>query len=203
MAKNYEKLSADYYNRQAARFERSFDGFLAGFFKRYIVKQLDLETGAAVLDVGSATGKLLQMLAQKSAIEGTGLDIAPRMTELAQVTYPAFAFVTGSAMQLPFAAQQFDVIICSASFHHFPEPERFLAEALRTLKPGGRLVIAEIRIPVGRRLYNALIGRFSKEGDVKVYDFDELQQLLERADFIRLRGRKQLQIQYFEAYKRQ
>ena len=202
MSKNYEKLSETYYNRHAKKFDRSFDGFLSGFFKRYILKNLELPEHANVLDVGSATGCLLKMLASKYQFEGIGLDISYQMTEIAQKQYPEFSFVTGSAMQLPFEGQSFDVLICSASFHHFPNPETFLGEAERVLKPGGKLVIAEIRMPIFRGLYNQYIHRFSKEGDVKVYTFDELMRLLETAGFVLIKGRKHLQIQYFEAYKK-
>ena len=202
MSKNYEKLSETYYNRLAKKFDRSFDGFLSGFFKRYILKNLELPEHANVLDVGSATGCLLKMLASKYQFEGIGLDISYQMTEIAQNQYPEFSFVTGSAMQIPFEGQSFDVLICSASFHHFPNPETFLREAERVLKPGGKLVIAEIRMPIFHGLYNQYIHRFSKEGDVKVYTFDELMRLLETADFVLIKGRKHLQIQYFEAYKK-
>ena len=202
MSKNYEKLSETYYDDHAKKFDRSFDGFLSGFFKRYILKNLDLPTNAKVLDVGSATGRLLTMLASKQPFEGVGLDISSQMTELAQKQHPEFSFVTGSAMQLPFEDQSFDVLICSASFHHFPSPETFLKEAKRVLKPGGKLVIAEIQIPIFHGLYNGYIRRFSTEGDVKVYTFDELMTLLEAAGFVLIKGQKQLQIQYFQAHKK-
>ncbi|GFH41896.1 SAM-dependent methyltransferase [Lactococcus hodotermopsidis] len=202
MSKDYEKLSENYYNTHAKKFEDSFDGFLSGFFKRYIVKQLDIPDGSRVLDVGSATGKLLTLLSEKSDFDGFGLDISSEMTKLAQATYPKFEFVTGSAMQLPFENQSFDVIVCSASFHHFPNPETFLAEVMRTLSVGGKLVIAEIRLPIFRQFYNWYLAQFSKEGDVKVYDFDELATLLEKAGFVLIKGQKHWQIQYFQAHKK-
>lgn len=202
MTKNYEKLSETYYDQHAQKFDHSFDGFLSGFFKRYIVKHLKLQKGSHVLDIGAATGKLLRMLSDEQEISGVGLDISPQMTRVAQARYPEFTFVTGSAQQLPFDNQSFDVLICSASFHHFPSPETFLKEAERVLRPGGRLVIAEIRIPIFRRLYNAYIQRFSREGDVQVYDFETLRDLLYGADFVLVKGQKKVQIQYFEAYKK-
>ena len=201
--KNYEKLSESYYDKHAKKFDRSFDGFLSGFFKRYIVKQLEIKDDMTVLDVGAATGKLLKMLSTDHKFEGTGLDISSEMTRLARQTYPEFHFVTGSAMALPFSDATFDVVICSASFHHFPDPVLFLQAVQGILKPGGKLVIAEIRIPVFHGIYNWYIDTFSKEGDVKVYTVDELYGLLETAGFVLIKGRKRLQIQYFEAHKKQ
>ncbi|MCJ1994334.1 methyltransferase domain-containing protein [Lactococcus piscium] len=201
--KNYEKLSESYYDKHAKKFDRSFDGFLSGFFKRYIVKQLEIKDDMTVLDVGAATGKLLKMLSKYHKFEGTGLDISSEMTRLARQTYPEFQFVTGSAMALPFSDASFDVVICSASFHHFPNPVLFLEVVQGILKPGGKLVIAEIRIPVFHGIYNWYIDTFSKEGDVIVYAVDELYGLLETAGFVLIKSRKRLQIQYFEAHKKQ
>lgn len=202
MTKNYEKLSETYYDQHAKKFDQSFDGFLSGFFKRYIIKHLEISNNIVVLDVGSATGKLLNMLAQTHTFEGIGLDISSKMSALSSERYPEFSFVTGSAIQLPFQEDLFDLIICSASFHHFPDPETFLREAQRTLKAGGKLVIAEIRIPIFHGIYNWYIDRFSKEGDVKVYTFDELDMLLQQSEFVLIKGRKRFQIQYFEAHKK-
>jgi ubiquinone/menaquinone biosynthesis C-methylase UbiE len=142
------------------------------------------------------------MLSKKADFIGYGLDISSQMTQLAQATYPEFSFFTGSAMQLPFDNHVFDIVICSASFHHFPKPDNFLEEAKRVLKAGGKLVIAEINIPFFRQLYNAYLAKFSKEGDVKVYAFDELMRLIERAGFVLINGHKQFQIQYVEAHKK-
>lgn len=52
-------------------------------------------------------------------------------------------FRQGNATALPFADASFDVVSCRAAFHHFPEPERQLAEMARVLAPGGRILIAD------------------------------------------------------------
>ena len=57
------------------------------------------------------------------------------MIKIAQVKHPNFTFKQGSAQKIPFEDANFDLIICSASFHHFPSPEAFLAEAKRLLAP--------------------------------------------------------------------
>ena len=44
---------------------------------------------------------------------------------------------------LPFAESQFDVAIFNASFHYSEKYERTLAEALRCLRPGGSVIIAD------------------------------------------------------------
>ncbi|MFC4652530.1 class I SAM-dependent methyltransferase [Lactococcus nasutitermitis] len=198
---DYEQESADYYNQIAEKFDHTFDGFLSGFFKRFIVKHLELADAMSVLDIGCANGTLLSMLAERAKIFGTGLDISEGMVQIARKLHPDFTFQQGSAEVLPFQDATFDVLTCSASFHHFPNPSEFFAEAGRVLKSDGRLVIAEIYIPVVTRAYNWRIRRFNTEGDVKVYTPAELAELFAENGWRIVKRKIFLQIQYYELKK--
>lgn len=197
-AHNYEKESEAFYDRLADHFDDSFDGFLASFFKKFILKQLEYPQNSRLLDVGCANGRLLEMLNHKQALEGTGLDISSNMVKIARIKHPDHKFIQGNAQSLPFEDASYDVITCSASFHHFPDPDRFLEEARRVLASGGKLVIAEIHLPVITRLYNWRLNRFSTEGDVKVYTSRELRQKFEKQGWQLLRKKIFFQIQYYE-----
>jgi len=48
--------------------------------------------------------------------------------------------VSGTAERLPFQGGTFDRVFCINAFHHFPDKQGFLADALRVLRPGGRLM---------------------------------------------------------------
>ena len=120
------------------------------------------------------------------------------MVKIARIKYPDHKFIQGNAQSLPFEDASYDVITCSASFHHFPDPDRFLEEARRVLASGGKLVIAEIHLPVITRLYNWRLNRFSTEGDVKVYTSRELRQKFEKQGWQLLRKKIFFQIQYYE-----
>jgi arsenite methyltransferase len=57
---------------------------------------------------------------------------------------------TGDMRQLPFPDQSFDVIVSRAAIHNIYDPKdraRALAEIARVLKPGGQVVISDIRYP--------------------------------------------------------
>ena len=61
------------------------------------------------------------------------------MIEAAQAKHLANAsFLVGDSEHLPFAEGAFDVVICTNSFHHDPNPQAFMQEAARVLKDGGR-----------------------------------------------------------------
>ena len=51
--------------------------------------------------------------------------------------------VVCDAHRLPFAGESFDNIVMVDVLHHLHRPRRFLAEALRVLRPSGRLVLVE------------------------------------------------------------
>lgn len=60
-------------------------------------------------------------------------------------------FVPADAENLPFAANCFDLITCRIAPHHFPDIFRFVQEAARALKPGGRLVVQDHVLPDDKR----------------------------------------------------
>lgn len=51
------------------------------------------------------------------------------------------------AEYLPFASNTFDLVTCRIAPHHFPEPDRFVRESARILKPGGFLIVQDTRSP--------------------------------------------------------
>ena len=53
----------------------------------------------------------------------------------------------GDAEKLPYAENQFDIVICNASFHHYPNPDRVLSEIKRVLKIEGILILGDPTAP--------------------------------------------------------
>ncbi len=66
-------------------------------------------------------------------------------------------FVQGDAEQLSFLDATFDAVTIGFGLRNLVHPERGLAEFLRVLKPGGKLMVLEFSLPVNpvfRRLYH-------------------------------------------------
>ncbi|MDQ4075525.1 MAG: class I SAM-dependent methyltransferase [Chloroflexota bacterium] len=55
--------------------------------------------------------------------------------------------VQGDAEAFPFADAAFDLVTCRVAPHHFPYPSRFVEEATRVLRPGGRFILVESIVP--------------------------------------------------------
>ena len=100
-----------------------------------------------VLDVGCGTGYLLRRLAGRvpQALELAGLDAAPAMIETAQAlaTDSRIRFATGTAEELPYPEQTFDLVVSTTSFDHWADQRAGLAECARMLVPGGHLVLID------------------------------------------------------------
>jgi demethylmenaquinone methyltransferase / 2-methoxy-6-polyprenyl-1,4-benzoquinol methylase len=114
---------------------------------------------ARVLDLCCGTGDLAIILARlaRFPLEIQGLDYSPPMLARAEEKAARLApgkkirFVRGEADNLPFPAGQFNCVAISFAFRNLtyknPLASSHLAEILRVLCPGGRLVIVESSQP--------------------------------------------------------
>lgn len=114
-----------------------------------LLSWVDLNGAGLVLDVATGTGVIPLALADRPGLRGkiVGLDITPLMLERGRQALGAHAavidLVCGSGMEMPFASATFDVAICCLGTHHMEVP-RLLAEMGRVLRPGGRLLMADV-----------------------------------------------------------
>ena len=100
--------------------------------------------GKTVLDVGSGNGYVLSRYAAAGAITHgvdlteAGIRLCRRRFELAGLRG---RFTVGSAEDLPFPSEAFDLVCSMGVLHHTPRTERAVREVHRVLRPGGRLIV--------------------------------------------------------------
>ena len=114
---------------------------------RIISELLEGEEDQTVLDLGCGTGVMIDTLAAgfRSVM---GMDISLEMISAVETAprvegYPPVVLFLGDMESLPLKAGTIDRIVCRSALHHVDQEERVLRNLFQTLKPGGRIVVAE------------------------------------------------------------
>jgi ubiquinone/menaquinone biosynthesis C-methylase UbiE len=99
--------------------------------------------GKRVLDAGCGAGYGAAELAQ-SALQVTGLDIAPDAVEYARVTYPIsnLLFLVSSCTAIPFRPNSFELVVAFEVIEHLQDYRAFLNECARVVTPQGLFIVS-------------------------------------------------------------
>ena len=152
------------------------------------VRLAQVKPGDCVLEVGCGTGTLTLAAKRQAGPSGKafGIDVIPGMIEAsrrkATQANEDIAFQLGSIDDIPFPAEQFDVVMCSFMIFHMSEMTRRkgIAEIYRVLKPQGRLLVLDLALPT-RPLPRAIARMLF--GGMLQHDLRELQPLMQAAGF--------------------
>ena len=108
-----------------------------------ILDNAGVTEGKEVLDVACGTGVLIPDYLKRKVKSVTGIDISPRMAELAREKFPQehVTILCGDVEMADFG-KQFDCIVVYNAFPHFPDPNRLIRTLSGLLRPGGRLTVA-------------------------------------------------------------
>lgn len=162
------------------------------FYKNYDrvldrTAQLVREHGGRAAEIGVGTGELAGR--RLSDMEIVGIDQSVNMLKEAKRKFPELKVKLGTFLQLPLETGSVDTIATSYAFHHCREEEKPLAlkEMQRVLRPGGRIVIADLMFE-GEAARSTFAERCSPEELEDLNDeyfacVDELESMLEAAGF--------------------
>ena len=156
----------------------------------YLYQSFELQPGMKMLEPGCGRGEFLRNF-QELGLDVHGVDISREVKEFAK-TFPVDVCDVENET-LPFEDSSFDVIYSKSFIEHLHYPERYLREAYRVLKPGGKLITL---VPDWESNYKIYFDDFTHRtpftnislsdaykmygfGDVNVYKFRQLPLLWE------------------------
>jgi ubiquinone/menaquinone biosynthesis C-methylase UbiE len=130
--------------------------------RRSVVKHLIESVGKEakmrvlnILDLGCGTGHLIKAINDETMKKGGnimmhGIDIGAASVQqckdyLNQAGLHSIDVKEGDGARMPYPDGSMDVVVTSLSLHHWSKPEAVLTDIYRVLKPGGRLVLFDLR----------------------------------------------------------
>ncbi len=186
-----ERHSEQFFDRWATNYD---DMRIAGWFQytqAMALDAFDLRPDSRLLDVGCGTGQaVLRAAVRLPEGRACGIDISEQMIEKARANTPSelakrIEFRQASSSSIPYEDGSFTQVLCTNSFHHYPDPLQVLGEFRRVLTPGGQLVIFENAPDLS--WYTWLWDRFLRvfeRGHVRYYPSAELGAMIERAGYV-------------------
>jgi ubiquinone/menaquinone biosynthesis C-methylase UbiE len=172
------------FNKQAETYDEDGDGkFVAPMYDEIVSRVMNVKP-KRVLDLGCGTGNVLMRLEKHEELKLHGLDLSENMIEIAKKNLSdRVELKIGDSEDIPWQDEAFDVVVCNASFHHYPNPEKVLLEIKRVLKSGGTLIIGDPTAPIVYRQILNLYCRMFNTGDYRIYSRKELEEILAKCGF--------------------
>jgi SAM-dependent methyltransferase len=150
---NYGNFQTDLYaeiRRDAFGDDIGQNSWLTAEEQDKFLSWLNLSPGKSFLDVACGSGGPALRIAVLTGCSVCGIDVHELAVSTAKVLAaqrglePRAEFrVVDAAGQLPFPAASFDAITCIDAINHLPERPRVIADWVRLLKPGGRLLFTD------------------------------------------------------------
>ena len=182
--------SREYFNKHNdSRLAR--DGYWKHDYK-YAMNVIKRINPDRLIDIGCGPGAFLEEVSKKFPdIQLNALDLSEEMIEKTRSRLPQNAIVTiGDSENMPLDDEQYKVVTCNLSLHHYPDPQKAVNEMYRILKKGGYLLLNDLDcISPIRNVTNYFFPKM-KTGDVKMYKKEEILKLVNEAGFKKVKYRK-------------
>ena len=108
-----------------------------------LTRDLDLQPGMRVLDLGSGKGSTAAFLAKEYGVQVWAADLWVDPTEAAaHIGSTEVVTLKAEAHALPFAKEFFDAVVCVDAWEYFGTADNYLAYITSFLKRGGQLGVA-------------------------------------------------------------
>lgn len=133
--KIYDKISKIYHNITANHF---YNAYLEVPATSSLLKDVK---NKKVLDLGCGTGRHTEILKKRGA-KVWGIDISPKMLDIAKSEIKGVDFKVGSVYQLPYKSNFFDIVVAGLVVGYFRNLDKAFKEIYRVLKINGIFVFS-------------------------------------------------------------
>lgn len=108
--------------------------------RQYLLSRVNIPSAGKLLEVGCGTGAVCASLAGAGSFTCIGLDFNLAYLRFAAQHSRAARFTAGNALQIPFAENGFDAVVCHFLLLWIPAPAQALREMARCTRPGGAVI---------------------------------------------------------------
>ena len=128
----YEDLASEY---DRSRFNNSYGRYIHSQEREILSRWLSSSQTQSVLDLACGTGRFLSFAT-------AGLDLSPKMIEVARAKYPDKQFIQASASNIPIESGEYDAVFSLHLFMHLSQAkiQAIVDECYRILRPKGILI---------------------------------------------------------------
>lgn len=139
----YEELASEY---DRSRFNNSYGRYIHSQEREILSRWLGSVQTQSILDLACGTGRFLSFAT-------AGLDLSPKMIEVARTKYPDKQFIQASASHIPVESGQYDAVFSLHLFMHLSQAkiQAIVDECYRILRPNG-ILIFDIPCALRRKL---------------------------------------------------
>lgn len=112
------------------------------YWKHHLGKHINFSnlTGKKILDVGCGTGTISKVLSDAGA-DVHAIDFSRKSIEYVNKTYPEIKAKHGTALDIKFPNNFFDIVLSIGVLHHTPDTYKGFKECIRVCKPNGQIII--------------------------------------------------------------
>lgn len=142
----------------------------------YLVSRFHLPKGAVIVDAGCGRGDFAAAFAQ-AGLSVLGLDRSPVSAEALQEAGVKVCQVDVAEGVWPVADRSVDAVFSKSVIEHIHNPERFMSQTRRVLKPGGRVITMTPDWEVNMRIF------YDDHTHVQPYTLRSLRKLLLMSGF--------------------
>lgn len=165
-----------------------------------------VDSDKVVLDVGCATGKLLEKLRAEKGCHTVGIEMDDILADQARPRCHQLIVGNVETLDLPFQADQFDVIVFADVLEHLRIPGDVLKRLRAYLKNNGAVIISIPNIAFITARLNLLLGRFDyteygimDRGHLRFFTLKTARELVTESGFrvVSVEGHNQVRDRYF------